>query len=362
MKLLHEQVIGGIVIAALVAFGLIIAEEPELPRLLNGPFFTQAQANSLSTVTVSHVEWAGDGRKLLCQSRGGYSAAHSLSVHDISLDTGYVPDWCDAFGGVISYASISPDGNSVVVATFLGELWWIDLETSAATELAKIPADIPFVVTAIGHDGRLMAGATNDGEIYLCEPTMTRTALLSARRKRPILHLQFSRDSGRLLSSSTDGSVAAWDTTSGTFLGEYPGHENLPGAASFLPDGNRILSTTVNSALQIWEAADRNVQWRGAPATYGTFGTVTMDVAASGNLAAWGSRPGRRIVVWDLEIQQKKFEIENPSVVLDMRFSPDGTMLAVAGRENVVRLYDMQTGAEVGVVTVGRPSDSASRI
>lgn len=362
MKLLHEQVIGGIVIAALVAFGLLIAEEPELPRLLNGPFFTRAQANSLSTVTVSHVEWAADGRKLLCQSRGGYSAAHSLSVHEVSADTGYVPDWCEAFGGVISYASLSPDGNSVIVATFLGELWWIDLETSAATELAKIPTDIPFVVTAMGHDGRLMAGATNDGEIFVCDPTQGRTTRLSSNRKRPILHLQFSRDSQRLLSASTDGSVAAWDTINGTFLGEYPGHENLPVGASFLPDGNRILSTTANSAFQIWEVSDRNVQWRGAPATYGNFGTVTMDVTASGNLAAWGSRPARRIVVWDLENQQKRFEIENPSVVLDLRFSPDGTLLAVAGRENVVRLYDTQTGAEVGVVTVGRPSDSEGRI
>lgn len=362
MKLLHEQVIGGIVIAALVAFGLIIAEEPELPRLLNGPFFAQAPASSLSTVTVSHVEWSADSRKLLCQSRGGSSAALSLSVHDVSADTGFVPDWCDAFDGVISYVSLSPDGTSVVVASFLGELWWIDLETSAATELAKIPVDIPFIATAIGHDGRLMAGATNDGEIYVCEPGIGKTLRLASQRKRPVIQLRFSYDSQRILSSGTDGSVAVWDTDDGALLGEYPAHDNLPGAAGFLPGGNRVLSTTVNSALQIWEVADRNVQWRGAPASYGAFGTVTLDVTAGGNLAAWGNRPDRRIVVWDLETQQKRFEIENPSAVLELKFSPDGTMLAVAGRENVVRLYDMQTGLEIGVVTVGRPSDSASRI
>jgi len=362
MKLLHEQVIGGIVIAALVAIGLLIAEEPELPRLLNGPFFIQAKSSALSTVTVSHIEWTSDGRMLMCQSRGGFSAAHSLSVHEVSADTGFIPDWCNAFGGAISYASLSPDGTSVVVATIQGELWWIDLETSAATELARLPSRIPFIATAMGHDGRLMAAAANDGEIYLCDPTAGKTLRLADKIRRQVLHLRFSPDSQRLLSSATDGSIAAWDTTDGTFLGEFPGHNNLPVSASFLPDGHRVLSTTVNSAVQIWEVADRHVQWRGAPASYGTFGTVVMDVTTTGSLAAWGSRPARRIVIWDLESQQKRFEIENPSIVLDVKFSPDGMTLAVAGRENVVRLYDTRTGAEVGVVTVGDPTELTTRI
>src|SRR5262249_2456698 len=101
--------------------------------------------------------------------------------------------------------------------------------------------------------------------------------------------------------------------------------------------------------------------WQGSRDSTGQFGLVSLDVAPNSNLAAWGDALNHRIVVWDLENQQKKFEINNPSVITHLKFSPDGMTLAVAGRESVVRVYDMRSGIELHRIDIARALEPGSR-
>src|SRR5258708_2950544 len=121
MKLFHEQIIGAIVIAALVAIGLFVAEESELPRWLNGPFLTQHAPGLTSLVAVSQVEWSADGKRLLSVARGsGSECRNTLSFHHLKDGVTYSPVW--AAGVEISHVSLSPDGLSVVAGTHSGDL------------------------------------------------------------------------------------------------------------------------------------------------------------------------------------------------------------------------------------------------
>jgi WD40 repeat protein len=361
MKLLHEQVIGGVVIAGLVAIGLLVAEEPEMSKWLDGPFLSRTASRQLSSITVSSVDWSADGRTLLCQSRGGANALQTLSIHQVSERTGYIPAWCNALAGSICHASLSPDGTSVVVSTHAGELWWVDLETWNATQLATQDHDFPILTTAIGHDGTLMAGGSGNGAVYLCHPIQSSTRTLSSGRQAAVMSLDFSANSQRLLCTRTDGSIALWDTFSGELLCELAGDEG-PTAAKLLVDGNRILTSSNDDRIQIWDLVSRAIQWRGSHGSDRRHGVATMDVASSGDIAAWGGGMTHRIIVWDLLNQQKKFEITNPSVVLHVCFSPDASSLAVAGREGIVRIYDMNLGTEVQTIDVGRAVDGGHRI
>jgi guanine nucleotide-binding protein subunit beta-2-like 1 protein len=79
---------------------------------------------------------------------------------------------------------------------------------------------------------------------------------------------------------------------------------------------------------------------------------TALAVSADETLAAWGGC-NRRIVVWDLQAAEKKFEMTTPAyVVFHLTFSPDGSVLAAAGTEGLVRLYDMRTAAEQNEIDV----------
>ncbi|HEY4261289.1 MAG TPA: hypothetical protein VGM98_14075, partial [Schlesneria sp.] len=210
MRLLREHVIAGVVVATLLAFGLLMADERELSRYLENPFFKSSD-HRITMTTVNHVDWSADGKTLLVESRSYGSEAHQLSVHQLG-GQGYVPSWCEILKESLRHATLSPDGKSIVAATHSGEFWWVDLETAAATELVSLTSKVPFKVTAISRDGQLMAGSTADGSIYLCNPRHGLAKTLSHVIDKVIHRLHFSNDGQRIMCVCTDGSIGIWDT------------------------------------------------------------------------------------------------------------------------------------------------------
>lgn len=361
MRLFHEYLVTGAVLALLVAVGMIVSEESDLPQKVCDSLFINRGPRKLSSFSVSHVEWSADGKQLMLQSRGGRTSAISLSVQQLA-GSGYVPQWSDALHGSISHATFSADGTSVVLATTSGELWWIDVETSAATELIKMPKQSMFVTTGISHDGCLMAASTTEGDVYLFEPRRAEACVLPKANSHLVTNLQFSKDARRLLSTTTAGSLAVWDTESRSLLREIANRNGVTVAAAvFMPDGNRVMSLCDSDLIEIWNIETRSVEWAGGEGTFGFYGISTLDVCSKGRIAVWGSGLDHRIIIWDLENQRMIHEIQNPSLVFKVQLSPDGTRLAVAGREQFVRVYDVMTGRELHRVDVQRVQESTAR-
>jgi WD40 repeat protein len=349
MRLFREQVISGVVIAILLAFGLLMADEPEFSRCLENPLF-KTSGHRPSMTTVNHVDWSADGKTLLVASRTFGSEAHRLSVHQLG-GQGYVPSWSEILKDSLNHATLSPDGKSIVAATRSGELWWVDLETAAATEL--VTPKVRFRATAISRDGQWMAGSTIDGAIYLCNPRHSLAKALPHLINQPIYRLHFSNDGHRFLCVWSDGSIGVWDTDSGELLCEIEDDDHIPiAAAAFLSDGSGVICMAGEGILRIWDIASNTERWRGPAGAYGTSGIAAIDVTSNGTVAAWGDAMTRRIVVWDLEDQRVRYVIENPSMVMNLRFSPDGNSLAVAGLEHNVRVYDLRTGKETHRIDV----------
>jgi WD40 repeat protein len=176
-----------------------------------------------------------------------------------------------------------------------------------------------------------------------------------------VARLRFSHDSQRLVATKIDGSISVWETATGKLVDVFDGGESPFLYAMFLADGDHVLASNTSGIVQILNIAMGNRARQGVDGNVGQFGMAILDVASTGKLAAWGDAVNHRIVVWDLENQQKRFEINNPSVITHLRFSPDGTALAVAGRENIVRVYDLRNGRELHRIDVGRFVEPGSR-
>ena len=345
MRVVREQIVATTSLLALLAISLLMANELDLCRCLKRPLFRTSNETELSA-TVSHVDWTADGTTVMIEARNWDSAASHLSVHRLG-GQGYVPSWAEMVKDSLTNASMSPDGKSIVAATFTGELWWIDLETAAATELVSMERRVAFNVTAVSRDGQLMAGVTTDSDIYLCNPTQGTQKVLRRSAPDQSFRLHFSPDSRRLMSLQRDGSVVIWDTEAGESLCEITCNHHWPmTAAAFLHDGTGVICMTSEKQLRIWDIASNTERWRSADGAHGLSGVAAIDVASNGTLAAWSDAMTRRIIVWDLENQRIKYEIDNPSMVLNLKFSPDGNSLAVAGLEPIVRIYDVASAKE----------------
>jgi WD40 repeat protein len=165
--------------------------------------------------------------------------------------------------------------------------------------------------------------------------------------------LQFSADGRFLLGALGNGSVLVWEAATGAQVNEIRGHGHAPGT-SFVDRENRILSVCGEGQLRISNLFGGATTLCGAPGTVMRYGVASLAVDSQGMQAAWVERSSSRIIVWDMEKQVVKLEIENPAAVLDLKFSPDGASLAAVGMEPVVRIYDTDSGFETHTINVAK--------
>lgn len=114
-------------------------------------------------------------------------------------------------------------------------------------------------------------------------------------------------------------------------------------AVAFLPGDERVIWATHGGVVRIDNLGTGREELR---ADLDCQAIRAVAVSPDGKTAAWGSYH-RRIVIWDLERNEKKRVIGYPASILSqLRFSPDGTALAAAGAEGQIRIYDAQTWTE----------------
>ncbi len=261
----------------------------------------------------------------------------------------------------------------------------------------------PVEVVAASADGRRLATLEHHTHaidrfldrdvVHLWDlDTGKRTHTLAARPKRWYMGVRFSQDGKLLFTSSTgfqEGELTVWDADTGKRLRELRG--GMPTALS--PDGSRLAvrvglgrfalydlksgrplagdDSREAAAAAVWVAPDG-----GRVLTVGRSSLTTWDGATgrrlrafdvphhvSGNAPPSQSPDGRvaltlegeweraRMALWDVAAGARLHTLEPPNVNAhtSTAFSPDSAVLASwhAGKEAVVRLWDVRTGKEL---------------
>jgi WD40 repeat protein len=251
-----------------------------------------------------------------------------------------------------------------------------------------LPARNSVSVVSFAPRGGRMLSAAADGRVRVYSSSGTLERILSTGA--PVTAASFS-PSGDLVLTAAGHRVSVWDAAHGRRLRELA----LPGvatSATFDHDGRLFLTTSERGGATVWRTATGRrlaalrrpgsalagafspdgrlvatiVRKDKAPARGFVFdtrsgrllhvlapkiGLKSVAFAAHGSLLAtasykgtylWNPRTGRLVHVLDDSGKSQKTSPMN-----DAEFSPDGTMLAVAGQDDAVRVWNVSDGTRL---------------
>lgn len=178
------------------------------------------------------------------------------------------------------------------------------------------------------------------------------TPLLGKRHSFNVLALAWSPDGGRIAAAG-HGHVQVWDATTGRNSVTYRGHSYYVYAVAWSPCGQLIASAGYDGQVHVWEAASGH-----QVLTY--FGHAGRMVQAIGwcadgrHLVSYGH--DRAVHTWDTATGQTSSAAHLKASSRLVRFSPDGTQLAVPsrgvrGQANWVTVVETTTALEMVTYT-----------
>ena len=204
---------------------------------------------------ITEIDFSPDASRLVVSERSGRITmldGSTLREVGTSVDV----------GAPVRFVSASPDNRTAAVLTGdpgLYQLWqrpstgWalVDLEEGRVIDRG----DVGFksaVWLAYSPDGRHFAVAGGDGP-EIVEPTGAKGKLVvidaeTGQQVQPpvtghsgtVYHLAYSPDGSRILTSSLDGTVGLWDALTGRLLARVNVEGRPSVSAEFLPDGDAV--------------------------------------------------------------------------------------------------------------------------
>jgi WD40 repeat protein len=236
--------------------------------------------------------------------------------------------------------AFSPDGRKLAIAGGdsgadpPGELvLWNLAEGKVAKEFLE-PATAKYVRwTAFSPDGKSLAACGTDKTVTI-RNVATGKLQRTLRGHTALVHsVAFSPDGTRLASGSFDRSIRFWDVQTGESLAVLEGHEAEVRMVAFAPDGKLLLSTSEDKTARLWdtETFEQVTVMRGHEGWVlcGAFAPDGRQVVTAGKTSG-----GRCVLLRDVpsgDWGDMRLFPSQTSEIYSVSFSPDGSMLAIAG-------------------------------
>lgn len=192
-------------------------------------------------------------------------------------------------------------------------------------------------------DGAILA-LSHQGGVWLWEQGFGKTPTRRLETDgAPVKGIAFSLDGRLLVTGHEDGMVWIWDVASGTAVHRLSQHTGEVNRVAFSPDGRQIAS--VGRDMRVVVAAVNAPEQ--TTVLDGHTGEVTS-VAWAGDVLASGARD-KTLRLWDVKGQNEQVLISFEDWLRDLAASADGRFLAAACKDGTMALIEMLTAETMRV-------------
>ncbi len=312
--------------------------------------------NSLEghTTLVLWVTFSPDGKSLATSSVDG-----TTKIWDVA--SGEELFTLAGHGALVMGTVFTQDGNHLITGSFDGttKIW----DLSPTRELFTFSEHNDQVYSiAYNPDGTRLVSGSFDGTARILNAATGQQEIILGKPGDParIRGVAFSPDGHSVATGSAYGTTTIWDASSGeeiiTLHGHAPGqtgetaYNGVVGVA-FSPDGSLLATASDDLTAKIWDPLTGQELFtlkghRPAPASLPPFdGVIQVDFSPDGKLLATAGGDGF-VKIWDTDLGQeiRSFEAHPDSLVIDVAFSPDGSKLLTGSFDDAAKLWNAKTG------------------
>jgi len=165
-------------------------------------------------------------------------------------------------------------------------------------------------------------------------------AVLSGH-EAPVFAASYSPDGSRLVTGSADGTARLWESASSKLLAVLEGHFGEVTDARFSPDGSRLFTTSKDGTARLWDAASGQPLAR---LTGHSSLVVMAEFDVHGSRLVTASQDGTARV-WNVATGESLLTLAGHGhLVSSASYSPDGSRLVTASYDATARVWEAASG------------------